>query len=251
MLACAAAALTLGPAASVATAETVERRAALGREEAAVSGDVAVDPDGTTVVAWAADGGAVRAAVRPAGAGFGPTTTLAPDGGHAASVALDSHGGALVAWSHNGALGLAERTHDQAQLSTVPTAIGGVQDGPDVAFVAPGRAVVVWVGVDGAVHALSRAIGGASNPLADLDTGAGNSDPQLAAANGHAVAAWTATLRAGSQITTRVRASVLGPQAAFEPPEDVASATHDESASDGAQLAARKVAMSPSAPLTS
>src|SRR5688572_7523642 len=110
-------AIGAGPAAATATAQLWSVPATLGQDGLAATGDVDVQADGTAAVAWAADGGPVRAAIRPAGAAFGSTVTLAPDGGQAVSVALDGGGGALVAWSRNGSLGLAERTAQAPALT--------------------------------------------------------------------------------------------------------------------------------------
>ena len=64
----AAAMLSITP--SVARAGLWSAPATLGQDGMAVEGDVAVDAGGTAIVAWAAPGGAVRAAVRAPGAAF-------------------------------------------------------------------------------------------------------------------------------------------------------------------------------------
>jgi hypothetical protein len=240
----AAAALAFGPGTPAATAGAWSAAATLGQAGITVVGDVAVDTDGRAVVVWADDGGAVRAAVRSPDTAFEPTRTLAPDGGRAAAVALDGDGGALVAWSRNGSLGLAERRGDQPELMAVPTAVNGVQDGPDVAFAGTGRAVVAWVGADGAVHALVRELGRESRTIADLEPGPGNTDVHLDAAGGHLAAVWAVTERVGSQVTTRVRASLPAPGGSFTTQETIASATGDVSAFNGSVLGAWKVAVS-------
>lgn len=239
-------ALAVGPAASPAAAGLWSGPATLGEDGVSAVGDAAVDRDGTAIVAWAATGGPVRAAVRPADAAFTPTVTLAPDGGQAAAAALDGRGGALVAWSRNGSLGLAERTRDAPDLTPVPTAVAGIQDGPDVAFIGTGEALIVWAGTDGAIHALSRELGGDTVALPNLAPGPGNSGARLGAAGGHAVATWTSTTKAGSQLTTRVRASVLAPGGSFGAAEDVASATSDIESPfwTGSNLTAMTVAVS-------
>jgi hypothetical protein len=203
--------------------------------------DAAIDPDGTAVVAWTAAGAPVRAALRSGGAAFGPTVTLAPDGGQEVAVALDGRGGALVAWARSGTLGLAERTAASPALAEVQSSIGGVAYGPDVAFTTPGEAIVVWTDTDGAVHALSRRLGGATAPLPDLAPGPGNQDAIVDADGGTAVAAWANVATSGSQSTTLVRASTMAPGGSFGAPEDVATASSDTSNWSGSQLAARRV----------
>ena len=239
-----AAAAMLAIAPPVARAGLWSAPATLGQASTAVEGDLAVDADGTAIVAWADSDGAVRAAVRAPGAAFAPTLTLAPDGRGAVAVAHDGHGGWLVAWSRNGSLGLAERTPARPELTVVPTGIGGVQLSLDVAFAGTGRAIVVWSGTDGAIHALSRELGGQSVPLPDLAAGPGNSGPRLGAAGGHAVAAWT-NREGGPPTTTRIRAALLTQAGSFTAPEDVASATsHGAPTFSGSDIFARKVVVS-------
>ena len=128
---------------------------------------------------------------------FGPAATLAPDGGADVAVAADGAGGALVAWSQRHpwprrAHGRGERAHRRRDRRG-----RGRGSGPDVAFTGPGQALVVWGDVDGAVHALSRTLGGSTVALPDLAAGPGNVTAHVGAAGGHAVAAWTHTATAG------------------------------------------------------
>ena len=190
-------------------------------------GDVAIDAEDNAVAAWTGAGGPLRAALRPGSGPFGRAVTLASNGGKQVAVALDGRGGALVAWSRNGSLGLAERTAAAPALTDVPTGMAGIAAGPDVAFTGPGQAIVVWTGTDGAVHALSRSLGGATVPLPDLAAGPGNLRVHVDAAGGHAVAAWTHSATTGSQTTTHVRASVMAPGGAFGAAEDLATASSD------------------------
>lgn len=241
----AAAALAAGPGAATAAAGLWSAPATLG-DDAATVGDVAVDADGTAVAAWTAPGGPVRAAVRRGSAAFEPTATLAPDGGQAVSVALDGRGGGLVAWSRNGTLGLAERTAAAPALTEVPAGAGGIAYGPDLAFTGPGEAIVVWAGVDGAVHALARSLGGTTAPLPDVAPGPDNRTAHLDAAGGHAVVAWTHVATTGSQTTTHVRASALAPGGSFGVPTDLAAASSDKAPGhhSGSEFAAQRVVVS-------
>jgi hypothetical protein len=209
----------------------------LGEGDAVAVGDVDVEADGTAVVAWTSGGGAVRAAMRGASGAFGPAATLAADGGQQApAVAVDGGGGVLVAWSRNGSLGLAERTARSPALTEVATGVVGVLIGPDVAFTGPGRAIVVWVGTDGAVHALSRTLGEATVALPDLAPGPGNWGARISAAGGHAVVAWTHEATAWTETTTHVRASVMAPGGSFGAAEDVATAMSDFMYNAGSRL---------------
>jgi hypothetical protein len=210
------------------------------------TGDVDVEADGKAVVAWTAGGESVRAALRGSSGEFGPAATLAPDGGAGLAVAVDGAGGALVAWSRNGTLGLAERTAGASALTDVATGIAGIAYGPDVAFTGPGQALVVWAGTDGAVHALSRTLGGSTTPLPDLAAGPGNVTAHIDAAGGHAVAAWTYAATAGMETTTHVRAAVMPPGGAFGAAEDLASATWDWNVPGwtGSQVTAQRVVVS-------
>ena len=210
------------------------------------TGDVDVEADGKAVVAWTAGGAPIRAVLRGSSGDFGPATTLAPDGGAGLAVAVDGAGGALVAWSRNGTLGLAERTAGANALTDVATGIAGIASGPDVAFTGPGQAIVVWAGTDGAVHALSRTLGGSTTPLPDLAAGPGNVTAHVGAAGGHAVAAWTHAATAAMQTTTRVRAAVMPPGGAFGAAEDLESATWDTSMPSwsGSQVTAQRVVVS-------
>lgn len=217
--------LTVGLGASAAAAQFWSAPADLGA--GGETGDVAVAEDGAAVVGWLAGGGSVHAALRGASGGFAPSATLAPDGGQTVSVARDDAGGALVAWSRDGSLGLAERTAGAPALTEVATGVTGIRFGPDVAFTGPGRAIVVWAGTDGAVHALSRTLGGSTLALPDLAPGPGNLDAHIGAAAGHAVVAWTHEATAGPVTTTTVRASVMSPDGPFGPAEDIATATLD------------------------
>ena len=236
-----------GPGASVATAGLWSAPAPLGEGGSAVLADVAINDAATAVVAWSGNGAPVRVAMRPAGAPFGPIETLAPDGGEAVAAALNGRGDALIAWSRSGALGLAERAWGEPEFTAVPTTVAGIKDGPDVAFVENGRAVVVWAGTDGAVHLLTHDLGGDTVTSPDLAPAPGNSSAHVGAAGGHAVATWTATETSGSQVTTHVRASVLPPGGTFGAAEDIASATSDTQSPSwtGSQLSAGSVAVSP------
>jgi hypothetical protein len=234
-----------GSGASSATAQLWSAPATLGHDGLAVSGDVDVDADGTAIVAWVAEDGPVRVAVRLPGAAFGTTLTLAPDDGRRAAVALDGGGGALVAWSSGGNLGLAERTAAVPALTGVATGITDVASGPDVAFTGPGEAIVVWTGEDGAVHGLSRNLGAATMPLADIAPGPGNRSPHVDATGGHAVVAWTHSATEGTQTTAHVRASVRGPGGSFGAAEDLATATATTvSPASGSNLATHRVVVS-------
>lgn len=222
--ACAALAIALGPGASTAIAGLWSAPAGLGTAGAATVGDVTMDASATTVVTWVADG-AVRAAVRPAGSVFGASATLAPDGSGPPAAALDGTGRALIAWTRNGSLGLAERAPGATAFKELPTAVTGVQGDPDVAFTGAGRAIVVWAGADGAIHALSYEPGSGVAPMPDLSSGTGNAFPHLGTAHGLTVAAWIATVTAPNQLTTRVLAAVSLQGGAFAPPEQVTSGT--------------------------
>jgi hypothetical protein len=242
----AAAVLVAGPGASPAAAQLWSAPMDLGAGNALATGDVDVEADGKAVVAWTAGGEPVRAALRSTSGEFGPATTLAPDGGAGLAVAADGAGGALVAWSRNGTLGLAERTAGASRLTDVATGLAGVASGPDVAFIGPGQALVVWAGTDGAVHALSRTLGGSTVPLPDLAAGPGNVTAHVGAAGGHAVAAWTHAATGAMQTTTHVRAAVMPPGGAFGAAEDLASATWDTSMPNwsGSQVTAQRVVVS-------
>jgi hypothetical protein len=237
------------PGASSAAAQLWSAPATLGQDGASTVGDVDIEPDGTAIVAWAAEGGPVRAAVRHAGTTFGSTGTLAPDGGQSAAVALDGRGGALVAWSRNGSLGLAECTAEAPALTQVPAGAGELAAGPDVAFTGPGQPIVVWAGTDGAVHALSRSLGGATVPLPEIALGPGNSNAHVDAAGGHAVVAGSHVAQTGSQTTTHVRASALAAGGSFGAAEDLATASSDRGSTipnhwSGSELRSQRVVVS-------
>jgi hypothetical protein len=153
--------------------------------------------------------------------------TLVPDGGQSAAVALDGRGGALVAWSPNGRLGLAERTADPPVLTQVPAGAGEIADGPDVAFTGPGQAIVVWAGTDGAVHALSRSLGGATVSLPDLAPVPATGTRTWMRPAVHAVVACSHVARTESQTTTHIRASALAAGGSFGPVEDLGTASSD------------------------
>jgi hypothetical protein len=175
------------------------------------------------VVAWVADDGSVRAAVRPPGGFFAGSTLLAPSGGGAPAITLDGTGHALLAWTEHGTVSLARYAPGDAGFTEIPTGIAGAEGDLDVAFVGADSAIVTWLG-GGAIRAIMSTASGYITAVPNLSTGPGASGPHLAAASSLAVAAWThIAVVPGNPTDIRVQASVRPFGGAFAPPEDVAS----------------------------
>ena len=190
-----------------------------------VGNDIAMDASGAVGFVWTSAGD-VRSTMRRAGGNFGDTATLGQGATSAPAVALDGAGNGLAVWARGGALAAAAGSASRGGLTQIPDLATGVVGAPDVAFMSNGRAIVVWAGTDGAIHALERGPGGVT-VLGNLSTGAGNDSPSVAAVGDRAIVAWINETTAGTARTTRLLASLRGPGTGFGAAEqvDVATAT--------------------------
>jgi hypothetical protein len=177
--------------------------------EQASDPQVAVDPQGDTVVVWLRTDVTtpiVQAAVRPAGGTWQPPIQLSAtaDSASAPQLALDSQGNAVAIWLLSGG------THTVVQVAERPVVSGvwqtaatvsntGTNAGsPDLALDPQGNATAIWSDVDG-VEAAERPAGGAWGNPAVVPGSVGGAGPRTAVdAQGDVAAVWNQTDGSGN-----------------------------------------------------
>lgn len=183
---------------------------------------VATAPNGAVIAYWTgtdaagSSSGALRVAVRPAGAtAFGPVQDVSEHGLEVEGVQLvfDRAGNALIAWTVAGRLEYAMR-HPGGAFGTPRVLASAAGYGATHGFAATpaGRAVAVWRASRGKGHQVRAAFGTVAGGFGGSRRigGDANRGPYVALdRNGEAVAAWR--IPAGS--TSELRAAVAEPGA--------------------------------------
>jgi hypothetical protein len=176
---------------------------------------VAVSDNGRVVVAFAS-GGAIFAAVRPAGApGFAPLQQVWASGTNP-DIEMSINGVAYLTWSSNGDVLAARLERNGTTFNVVPgaldinqAAVAGVGTGrPKVAVAADGIATVVW---GEAGHVYARRIFELRLSTSPQDLGDNSDSPEIAAEDDSSYA-WVAFRQNGLPVARRL----LGSQ--FDPP---------------------------------
>jgi chitodextrinase len=227
LLAAAASLLLAAPA--VAAPQWLQPVTVGGPSDTNVTGDIAVAPDGTTVVAWTEVVGGftrARARVRRPGEGFGPVHELSPPDRNAdsPSVGVDQQGNFTAAW-------IVDTQVHAAMLPAGATAFGPVETvaapaggafSPAVGAGGNGVAVIAYL-EDGAVNAAIRPSRDAEfAPGAPISTNlASNYDVAVDDA-GNAVAVWSREVVGGTNV---VEVAERAAGAGFGPSTPISSTT--------------------------